>query len=202
MEFRSDYALSSQLVALSDEQLLAVYREEQRQEAIACLVERYQHLVFGFCLNQLQDREFAKDTAMIVLERVISNAAHTEIRFFKSWLMTILRRELGQVILRLQKSKKMIKPFDESYHSVADDRHWDMEGPSLKDFQLKELNEAILTLSPEQQTCLKLFYFDSKSYAEIIDITGFSMSHVKSMLQNARRNLQIKLKKASEAYDE
>jgi RNA polymerase sigma-70 factor (ECF subfamily) len=46
------------------------------------------------------------------------------------------------------------------------------------------------TLSEEQKTSVKLFYFEEKSYADIVEITGYALNKVKSYIQNGKRNLK------------
>ncbi len=46
-------------------------------------------------------------------------------------------------------------------------------------------------LNTEQKECVSLFYLQKKSYAEIAEITGFTMLQVKSHIQNGKRNLKL-----------
>ncbi|MET0394719.1 MAG: sigma-70 region 4 domain-containing protein, partial [Chitinophagaceae bacterium] len=46
-----------------------------------------------------------------------------------------------------------------------------------------------------QQQCVTLFYLQKKSYAEIGEMTGFSLMQVKSYIQNGKRNLKILIEK-------
>ncbi|HKK66862.1 MAG TPA: sigma factor-like helix-turn-helix DNA-binding protein, partial [Bacteroidales bacterium] len=55
------------------------------------------------------------------------------------------------------------------------------------------LKEALSELKPEQKECVELFYYQDKSYVEIVSITGHSLKKVKSYLQNGKRNLRIKM---------
>ena len=57
------------------------------------------------------------------------------------------------------------------------------------------MEACLLTLPPEQQTCLTLFYLNRKSYTEVADLTGYELKQVKSYLQNGRRNLKICMSK-------
>lgn len=57
--------------------------------------------------------------------------------------------------------------------------------------QLKQLQNAIQQLRPEQQKCIELFYLEDKLYKEIAEMTGFDIKSVKSHIQNGRRNLKI-----------
>jgi RNA polymerase sigma-70 factor (ECF subfamily) len=53
------------------------------------------------------------------------------------------------------------------------------------------MHEAIKQLNPEQQQCINLFYLEKKTYAEVAEITGYTMLQVKSHLQNGKRNLKL-----------
>ena len=57
----------------------------------------------------------------------------------------------------------------------------------------KVIEEAILKLNQHQRTCINLFFFENKSYKEIVEITGLTDKQVKSYLQNGKRNLKILL---------
>lgn len=58
-----------------------------------------------------------------------------------------------------------------------------------------ELNQAlrdcIEKLKEDQKKCVELFYFENKSYREIAALPGMDEKKVKSLLQNAKRNLKI-----------
>ena len=59
-----------------------------------------------------------------------------------------------------------------------------------KDKLLSHIDVSLNELTPEQKTCVTLFYLDKKSYAEISAITGFTLMQVKSYIQNGKRNLK------------
>ncbi|HYH13950.1 MAG TPA: sigma factor-like helix-turn-helix DNA-binding protein, partial [Flavisolibacter sp.] len=57
------------------------------------------------------------------------------------------------------------------------------------------LEEAIEELNEEQKQCVTLFYIHKYSYNQIVEKTNFSLSQVKSYLQNGKRNLKLLLEK-------
>jgi DNA-directed RNA polymerase specialized sigma24 family protein len=59
----------------------------------------------------------------------------------------------------------------------------------------QEVERAVAQLGDEQQTCVRLFFYDDKSYREIATETGYTEKQVKSYLQNGKRNLRILLEK-------
>ena len=58
---------------------------------------------------------------------------------------------------------------------------------------LKDLEQALQHLNPEQKTCISMFYLEKKSYQSIASATGFNLLQVKSYIQNGKRNLRILL---------
>ena len=63
---------------------------------------------------------------------------------------------------------------------------------------IRKLELGMESLTPEQQTCLKLFYLEKRSYIEISNQTGFELKKVKSYIQNGKRNLKLFMEKRSE----
>ena len=49
---------------------------------------------------------------------------------------------------------------------------------------------SMMKLKECQRKCLDLMYFKEKSYKEIALLTGYSISEVKSYIQNGKRNLR------------
>ena len=64
-----------------------------------------------------------------------------------------------------------------------------------KDNALSLVEEGMNELNDEQRVCLRLFYFDKKSYQQITDSTGYNLSQVKSYIQNGKRNLKLIVEK-------
>ena len=48
---------------------------------------------------------------------------------------------------------------------------------------MKELGE-------EQRRSIEYFYYENRSYADIVDLTGYPLNKVKSFIQNGKRNLK------------
>ena len=93
-------------------------------------------------------------------------------------------------LMKLRDKGKVTSELNEHITRVPDDSP---EKMSLveKEVLMNKMMEAMKQLSPEQQQCVRLFYLEKKSYADITDITGFSMMQVKSYIQNGKRNLRL-----------
>ena len=64
------------------------------------------------------------------------------------------------------------------------------EEPELES-NLSKLENCIGTLAKEQKQCVTLFFLEQKCYKEIVSLTGYDDSKVKSYIQNGKRNLKI-----------
>jgi len=64
-----------------------------------------------------------------------------------------------------------------------------------KEESFQKLEKCIASLPDEQRTVIKLFYLDGKCYNEIVEITGLEWNHVRSSIQNGRRNLKLCMEK-------
>ena len=63
------------------------------------------------------------------------------------------------------------------------------------DFYPADLTKALSKLSEHQLICIKLFFYEKRSYQEIAEETGYELKKVKSYIQNGKRNLKNFLEK-------
>jgi len=99
-----------------------------------------------------------------------------------AWLCTIARH---LCLNYLEANIRLVAPSDPCEEPVcpSDFEH---------DLAWMERLESILNqLSAPQRICLKLFYIDGYSAAEVARITGFTGKQVKTHLQNGRRRFKI-----------
>ncbi len=71
---------------------------------------------------------------------------------------------------------------------LADNLHPD--GIFEKEENLNQLSKCIDGLSADQKQSVQLFYLQEKSYKEIAGLTNSDWNKVRSLIQNARRNLK------------
>ena len=57
------------------------------------------------------------------------------------------------------------------------------------------LSKCLEQLPEPQRISVEKFFYEDKSYAEIVDETGFHLKSVKSYIQNGKRNLKICIEK-------
>ena len=173
---------------LSDEQLVSRYLETGNKELIAILFERYTHLVYGICLNYLQDTDQCKDAVMEIFESLFHKLAVHKISNFRNWLYSVTKNQCLMTIRKAGSLNRAKNGFQTTYvvTEVSDDAGDEDDFLFNKDTVIS----AVDRLNNEQGTCIRLMYIEDKSYVDITKITGYSLNEVKSYIQNGKRNLK------------
>lgn len=179
---------------LSDGELLERYRESRDTGLIGILFSRYQHIVLGIGLKYLKDPNAAEDAVMDVFETLIITLQTTVVQNFPAWLGTVTRNHLNKKYRN--DSRFRVELFeDESSVLQEVDVESPPDGTLRKEWEIAEIREerlrdAVGRLNSQQQHCIRLFYLENRSYADICENTGYSFKEVKSYIQNGRRNLK------------
>ena len=178
--------------AVTDVELISLYKRTGDNSHVGELFKRYSHLVFGVSMKYLKDEDESKDAVMQVFEKLLEDLKKYSIENFKSWLHTTTKnhclmklRSMQTVFLKSEELKKDYPVIMES----EDELHLDTV--DANEFYLSQLGGTIETLIDEQKNCIELFYLKGKCYQEVAEITGYSMLQVKSYIQNGKRNLKI-----------
>jgi len=187
---------------LSDEDLIASYRQTGDMEVVGTLYKRYMHMVFGVAMKYMKEAEEAQDITMMVFEKLITDLKTHQIQQFKPWLYMVAKNQCLMVLRKRKGHETTALPEynleneDEGGMESALSDH--LDDSALKEAQLVNLEEGIKTLNEEQRICVELFYLRDKSYVEVAEITGYDLKQVKSYIQNGKRNLKIYLSKSNE----
>lgn len=179
---------------LTDLELLQLYKLNGDVVIIGLLYKRYVTMALGVAQKYLQPEDEAKDAVMQVFEQLLQQVNHHKIDNFKSWLYSVvknfclmkLRKEKNLTIVREEEGKNI-------FSVVEKEQVLHQEEVKQKEINLINLEMAIETLNEEQKKCIELFYLQQKSYAEVVEITGYSLNNVKSFIQNGKRNLKLKM---------
>ena len=175
----------------TDEELVEMFKASGNLEQLGILYERYMHLVYGVCLKYLENREDAKDGVTAIFEKLITELPKHEVEQFRGWLYVLTKNHCLMKI-RAEKSATRRKEAWENEQDIfmesAEEMHpIDEEEQSLN----KTLQECIKELKDQQQECIRLFYFENRSYREITSLLQLEEKKVKSFIQNGKRNLKI-----------
>jgi RNA polymerase sigma factor (sigma-70 family) len=182
---------------VTDAEFVAAYYNTGNLDLLAELYERHIDMVYAVCFKYLRHDEDSQDAVMALFEQLITDLRRHEVTNFKSWLHSVARNyclmhlrsqnhhELADISdLALaedepQTSTRLVADYDTDHDDRLDLEH-----------NLTQLEACLKTLPVEQQTCLDLFYFHEKTYADIATMTGYDPARIRSYLQNGRRQLK------------
>lgn len=178
---------NNKINALTDDELLLQLVESRDIQYLGVLFKRFIPKVYGTCLKYLSNTEQAQDAVMDIYQTVQAKFFDQDIQNFSAWLYVVSR---NHCLLQLRKHKtENFVNFDEALMENMQFEH--LLDTEVDDAKIEALNFCMQTLGVEQKQSIQLFYYDEKSYADIVEFTGFALNKVKSYIQNAKRNLLL-----------
>jgi RNA polymerase sigma factor (sigma-70 family) len=174
----------------TDQELVQLYKQDGDNRVLAALYQRYMDLIYAVCLKYLKEQEEAKDAVLAIFEELISKLLKHEVGHFKGWLYMVAK---NYCLMQLRSQKQMQIVHDQDIMQLTENLH--LNGVFEKEEQLNQLTKCIDALSPDQKQTVQLFYLQEKCYKEIAVITDSEWNKVRSLIQNARRNLKICMEK-------
>lgn len=179
---------------LSDEKLIDLYQRKGDEACIGELYERHYDKIYVVARNMVQDREAAKDIVMTVFEKVMRSLGNTDVQSFSNWLFIITRNECNQYLRKHSSTVKKMTEWGDFQKSTSNF----VESGPLERLLIEEqdtstrssIADAMDQLKDEQRICVRLFYYEDKSYREIAAETGYTEKEVKSYLQNGKKKLE------------
>jgi len=181
-----------ELAKLPDNELIERFRYSHDNQYVGELYTRYAHLVLGLCIKYFEDVDVAKDATMSIFELLLHELKRHHIDHFNSWLYTVSKNYCLQE-LRKKKSRNKKEDLFKDFLQDTMESELDMHPKEQKELLLLKMERLIPTLKYNQRLCLKMFYLEGKSYADISHELNFSLKEVKSHIQNGKRNLKIKM---------
>lgn len=175
---------------IPDTILIERFRKGADKDALGTLFLRYMELVYGVCLKYLGQAESAQDAVMDIYEHINRKLPEHEVENFGAWLYMVSKNHCLQHLRK--KSNLLTVSLDDPIMQNGREMHLEDDGFDL-DITVDVADQLHLCLDqlPEnQKICIRMFYFEKRSYADICEATLLSMDHVRSHIQNGRRNLK------------
>lgn len=175
----------------TDEQLIKLYRESGQPEYFGELYNRYIPLLYGICLKYLGDEVRAQDAVMQLFEELLPKINRYEIQVFRTWVYSVAKNHC----LRLLRKKEPEIRFgsDTSIMEYAGIVYLLSEEEDAERIEL--LRKCMEILPEPQRISISFFFMEEKSYADIVEATGYHLKSVKSYIQNGKRNLKLCIEK-------
>lgn len=174
---------------LSDFELLSSYRRTASPSVVGELYERYNYLIYGLCLKYLRDPDNARDATVAIFEKAMVDLLRLDVKIFDHWIYVVSKNYcLG--VLRAEAGQQVKQKEYAYYTRQMNEEEPDTSVAEVRERGLRKLELALDQLNVPQKRCVELFFLEDRSYAEITEITGFSLKEVKTHLQNGKRNLK------------
>lgn len=168
----------------TDEQLVRLYVDTQRNTFFEALYERYADKVYRKCLSFVKDQAKAEDfTHDIFLKLIVRIGTFKETSKFSTWLFSIT---YNYCMDQLRLNKKMAEDELTETVDVAEESE-DIEGIEM---DAKRLRQVLESISPEERTILLMKYQDDFSIKDIADTFGLTESAVKMRLKRTKEKLK------------
>ncbi|WP_179376409.1 RNA polymerase sigma factor [Winogradskyella wichelsiae] len=166
-------------------------------KAYSALLDQYEQKVFSTCISFVPNREDAEDIAQDVFVEVFNS-----IKKFKgdsklsTWIYKITTNKCLEFIRKKNTKKRFAFLQSITGNAIPIDKtdyFTEVNHPGIL-LENKELNatlfKAINNLPESQTVVFTLHKIDGKSYQEVAEITGKSLSSVESIMFRAKKNLK------------
>lgn len=191
-----EYYTNKDLPEISEEELIAGMKTSENSIFLKILYERFYDLVFGSCLSILKDLTLAEEAASVTFEVIITKVKNYEINSLASWIYVIARNTCNNYFREKARNRNFQSLTGyEVREPVVEPEYFVHQKTTEREKVEKALLESLDKINILQAKCLKLFYFEKKSYAQISRELKIELSDVKSHLQNGKRALYLVMKK-------
>ncbi len=181
----------------SDEKLANDYRQSEDQAVLGILYGRYLELMYGLCLQYFKDSARAEDATLDIYEELRVKLLKHQVDNFRPWVYRLARNHCLMVLRRGASHMTMDSSSVAASHELdpvdmqfADNSHLEDEAIE-KEALLVALEACTEALPSNQSDCIKRFYLNGESYADIANTLSVTVGKVRSAIQNGRRNLKI-----------
>ncbi|MDX1699454.1 MAG: sigma-70 family RNA polymerase sigma factor [Melioribacteraceae bacterium] len=189
--------MKNQLTALTDEELIKEFQDNNTLEAYEILVSRFKDPLTNYVYRFLGDRDICTDIVQdTMIKFYLHKDSYKSFAKFSTWIYTIagnlarneLKRRKRRTIFSLNEDdeEKKIQIEDNSF--VSPERSTDS---SLKG---EIIQKALLKVKPVYREVVILRDIEGLSYEEIAEVTNLSIGTVKSRINRGRKHLQELLK--------
>ena len=171
-----------------------------KETAFRQLLDDYQQKVFGTCISFIPNKEDAEDVAQEVFLEIFKSISKFKGNSkLSTWIYRIATNKCLEFIRKKNTKKRFAFmqtilgneiPIDKTSYFTE----FNHPGILLENKEKSTtIFKAINTLPESQRVIFTLAKIDDKSYQEIVEITGKSLSSVESVMFRAKKSLQEKL---------
>ena len=169
----------------TDEQLVRLYIETQKNVYFEQLYERYVDKVYRKCLSFVKDKARAEDfTHDIFIKLITRVGSFKETSKFSTWLFSIT---YNYCMDQIRIEKKMAESDLEDDIDIAEDEPEDLEEMAM---EAQQLRKSLDSISPDERSILLMKYQDDFSIKDIAETFNLTESAVKMRLKRTKEKLK------------
>jgi RNA polymerase sigma factor (sigma-70 family) len=173
---------------LTDEELVQLYIETQKNPYFDALYTRYCDKVYRKCLSFTKNTARAEDFTHDIFLRVVTKlSSFREQAKFSTWLYSITYNYCMDQ-LRSPKQKEVYS--DDVYENLG--TYADDDDAEIAEMEAQRLNKALDYLTPDERGMLLMKYQDDISIRDIAESQKITESAVKMRLMRAKEKLRRK----------
>ena len=170
----------------TDEELVKLYVETQRNTYFESLYSRYCDKVYRKCLSFTKDPARAEDfTHDIFLKIIVKLGSFKEQSRFSTWLYSVTYNHCMDQV----RGKRQVEVFAEDTLENLPDYSDDHEA-ELAEMSVQGLKKALEKMSPDEQSILLMKYQDEFSIRDMAEMMNVTESAVKMRLKRAKDKLR------------
>lgn len=181
--------------ALSEQELVERFRSGRENPYFAELYRRERRRVYGLCLKFLREPAAAEDVCHEAFVRAFERFDSLASGHFSAWVRRIAAN-LSINRMRLMANTTQAMPKNVPAADPDPDRR------AVSHEELAAAIDLIRALDQDQRRAFVMFHLEGLSYEGIAARTGLPLHTVRSHLQNARRNLQLRWAETPHAGEE
>jgi len=165
---------------------------EGDSNAFRYFIEKYRDMAYSLALSIVKHAPTAEEVTQDAFIKAYKALPKFEQRSkFSTWLYKILTNEA------LKKVKK--KSIDYSYDvNEINDIEYSNINDSINELTVRDqkyyINLVLERMLPNDSLILKLYYLNENDIREIMEITGFSETNIKTILHRSRKRFYVELK--------
>ncbi|MBN1444342.1 MAG: RNA polymerase sigma factor [Planctomycetes bacterium] len=178
---------------MTDQELLRAYAEASDAESLGAFVLRHQDSLVRFVSGFLQDRVAAQDIVQETFLRVARSPGKLAgVESPHNWLLRVARNLSVDHVRRTLRGRRKMREYAErrAWQTAAaepDDREVE------RDEARERVRAEIQRLAPRLKELMLLKVQEGKTYREIAEITGLTITNVGYLLHQAMRTMARRL---------
>jgi len=176
---------------MTDQDLIRAYVDSNDVDSLGVFLCRYERLLVRFVVNFLRDETVAQDIVQETFLRVAKKPSRLlGVNSCHNWLLRIARNLSIDHLRRLVRTRKLTRSLEADTVAVVTST----AGEKLDELELKSrVQNEIAELKPRLRMVMLLKVQEGKSYREIAQITGLTVTNVGYLIHQAMQILKFRL---------